>query len=339
MESPTGERSIWNFASSTIRRVERAKVTRRTASLLLGAAALLLVAADAPREVGGFVLADPTVDPSKILAGGPGRDGIPVVDAPVFSPAGEATWIGRDTEVLGVEIGGAAHAFPVRTLEYHQAVNDEIGGVPVVVTFDPLAGAPRAYRREVEGRTLRFGVSGLLYNHNFLLYDRETESLWSQFTGEAIAGKLAGKRLAPVVVRQETAAVWTRRAPGSVFLRYPAPERIAYQVSPYQTYWVQDKILFPVAAEDARYHPKELVAGVVVGDVARAYLGSIVTREGGSLEDEVAGVAIRLTYDSDTGTFGWEVPDGVRVEEAYWLAWKAFHPDTQIWRDELPPAG
>ena len=238
--------------------------------------------------------------------------------------------------MLGVAIGSAAHGFPVRTLEYHQIVNDEIGGVPVVVSYDPLAGTPRAYRRTVGGKALSFGVSGLLYNHNFLLYDRETESLWSQFTGEAIAGELAGVRLEPVVVRQEVSATWIRRAPGTVFLAYPDPERIQYRISPYQTYWVQDKLLFPVSAEDRRYHTKELVAGLVVGDVARAYLGSIVTREGGELEDEIGGVKVRITYDTDTGTFTWEAPDGVRVDEAYWLAWKAFHPKTEIWHDELP---
>jgi hypothetical protein len=298
---------------------------------------LVLVAADAPREVGGFILSNPTVDPAGIIAGGPGKDGIPVVDAPEFASVAEATWVGPTTEVLGVEIGGESHAFPVRTLEYHQVVNDEIGGVPLVVTYDPLAGTPRVYRRKLGDRTLHFGVSGLLYNDNFLLYDRETESLWSQFTGEAIAGELAGRRLTPVVVRQVTSAHWIRRAPGSVYLRQPDPEHIEYRISPYQTYWVQDKILFPVAARDSRYHPKELVAGVVVDGVARAYLGSIVTREGGSLEDTIGGVTLRLAYDTDTGTFTWEAPDGVRVDEAYWLAWKAFHPDTEIWHDELPP--
>ena len=96
--------------------------------------------------------------------------------------------------MLGVSIGGDARAYldsPI--LEYHQIVNDTVGGVPIAVTYDPLTGAPLAWKRSVGGRTLRFGVSGLLYNSGFLLYDHETESLWSQFDGRAIAGPLAGK--------------------------------------------------------------------------------------------------------------------------------------------------
>ena len=242
--------------------------------------------------------------------------------------------MGPFTEVIGLEIAGDARAYPLRILEYHQIVNDTVGGVPVAVTYDPLAGTPFAWRREARGRTLTFGVSGLLYNHNFLLFDRGTGSLWSQFLGKAIAGPLAGETLRRVEARQTIGAAWLEQHPDGRVLRQPLPDKIDYRVSPYQTYWVKDEILFPVAARDDRYHPKELVLGVVAGGEKRAYLGSIVTREGGELEDTVGGVPVKIRYDTDTGTFAWEIPDEATVVEAYWLAWKAFHPDTQIWRDE-----
>lgn len=92
-------------------------------------------------------------------------------------------------------------------------MNDVLGDEPVVVTYDPLAGVPRAFRRRVGDRVLEFGVSGLVYNHNFLLYDRETGSLWVQFTGEAIAGPLAGRTLDRLRIRQEPSPPGSRGNP------------------------------------------------------------------------------------------------------------------------------
>ncbi len=286
----------------------------------------------AETTLGGFDVGNLNVDRALLVEGGPGRDGIKSVDAPEFSPIQDAGWIGRDTEVVGVVVGGEARAYPVRMLEFHQIVNDTIGGVPVVVTFDPLAGTPAAYRRRVADDTLEFGVSGLLHNHNFLLYDRQSDSLWSQFTGQAVAGERAGRTLDRVLVRQETASRWLQRQVDTGFLRPPMPEKIQYRLSPYSAYWIEDKRLFPVAAKDERYHAKELVLGVVAGDTVRAYLGSELTLAGGRLEDDLGGRKLQVFYDSDTGTFGWEADAGIEVFEAYWLAWKAFHPKTDVWK-------
>ena len=304
---------------------------------LLQAAALAGHAADAPQK-GGFTLTKLEVDASRIVEGGPGKDGIHSVDAPKFATLPEAPWLGRETEVLGLELGDKARAYPVRMLEFHQIVNDVIGDTPVAITYDPLAGTPVAFSRKVGGRTLTFGVSGLLYNHNFLMFDRETNSLWSQFLGRAVAGPLAGQRLERLPLRQETAGAWVTRVGDTQVLMHPDPERVPYVMSPYSEYWVQDKLIFPVAARDERYHPKELVLGVVVDGKARAYLGSIVTREGGKVDERIGGKRVQVRYATETGTFDWEVDEGVEVAEAYWLAWKAFHPETDVWRDDAKPA-
>jgi hypothetical protein len=303
------------------------------AALLALAAAPASRAADAPTK-GGFVLTHLQVDAAQIVDGGPGKDGIHSVDQPAFATLQEAVWLDKDTEVIGLKVGDEARAYPVRMLEYHQIVNDRIGTAPVAVTYDPLAGTPFAFSRTLDGKTLTFGVSGLLYNHNFLMFDRETGSLWSQFLGRALAGSLAGKQLTRLPVRQETIGAWVARVGETRVMKHPDPERIHYLVSPYSSYWVQDRALFPVAAQDTRYHAKELVLGVVVNGKARAYLGSILTREGGAAEDKVGGKQVKVRYSTDTGTFDWEVDDGVEVAEAYWLCWKAFHPDTEIWKDK-----
>jgi hypothetical protein len=289
-------------------------------------------------ELNGFDLRLGVVPPSEIIAGGPPRDGIRSVDAPQFVSPGEAIWAPPPVPVIGAALAGEARAYPVHLLEYHQVVNDRFGAVPLVVTYDPLTGVPKAYRSRVGGRDLHFGVSGLIYKTSFLLYDRETESLWSQYLGKAISGPLVGQLLEAVQTRQEPMGIWFRRHPQTTVLTRPERQHIDYRYSPFKAYWLSKKVIFPVEAVDDRYHPKEVVLGVAVGDARRAYLGSILTAEGGRIVDDFAGHKVRVDYDSDTGTFVWEAPEDVVVTDAYWFAWKSFHPDTEIWqgRDSSP---
>ena len=306
-------------------------------------AALALVAADLPTPpaettpkqdpMNGFAITRQLVDREKIVPGGPPRDGIHSIDAPTFASAQAGDAVAPETAVLGVSIGGDARSYLIPVLEYHQVVNDTVGGVPIAVSYDPLTGVPRVFKRTVDGRELHFGVSGLLYNSGFLLFDRETESLWSQFQGRAIAGALAGKVLERVPVRQEEFASWTKREPGAKILVPPEPEKIDYNASPYEGYSEKDGSAFPVEARDRRFHAKELVLGVVANGKARAYLASLVKRAGGHVEDQFEGLKIAIDYAPDTSTFRWSAPADADVTDAYWFAWKAFHPDTEIWHD------
>jgi hypothetical protein len=292
-------------------------------------------AAEPERDrLNGFTISRQTVDRDDIVPGGPPRDGIRSVDAPGFVPSEEATWIDDSTPVLGVVVKDDARAYPVHLMDYHQIVNDVVGGVPLAVTWDPLTGAPLAFERKVDDRTLTFGVSGLLYNSGFLMYDRETESLWSQFLGKAISGPLAGKTLRRVRIRQEDLTSWRTRVGKTRVLERPAPQKIDYRFSPFDRYLVENSVRYPVKARDDRFHAKELVLGVVADGKARAYLGSVLTREGGWAEDVLQGHKLQIDYSTELSVFRWEAPDDVQVTEAYWFAWKAFHPDTEIWKEE-----
>jgi hypothetical protein len=111
----------------------------------------------------------------------------------------------------------------------------------------------------------------------------------------------------------------------------PDPKRINYRFNPYTKYMIEDQIPFPVAAKDERFHAKRLVLGVVAGGKARAYLDSRVMEAGGSVEDEFAGKKIHLEFRPGDAVFVYDIPEGVGVTEAYWFAWKAFHPDTELW--------
>ena len=309
----------------------------RTGVLPILAIACVAFAPPAVAETGnsdslnGFDLSAAAVPRESVVAGGPPRDGIRSVDAPSFANAEEAVWVVADTPVIGVVVGETARAYPVHLLEYHQIVNDRIGEQAFAVTYDPLSGSPLVFDATVEGQRLEFGVSGLVYESNFLFYDRQTQSLWSQLLGEAVAGPLKGTKLVRLRCRQEAFGVWKHRHPESSVLERPELKKIDYRYSPFSAYWVSKKIAYPVSTTDDRFHPKELALGVEAGGEVRAYLGSLMVEAGGRVVDEVGDHKIHIAYDVDVGAFSWEAPDEMEVTEAYWFAWKTFHPDTEIW--------
>lgn len=317
--------------------------TVRAALLLLVLLLASTVAADdevAPpaqtdaSRVNGFSLDALVVERSEIIAGGPQRDGIRSVDEPEFANVAEARkWVAPDNPVIGVAIGEEAFAYPIHLMEHHQVVNQRVGGRAIAVTYDPLTDAAVAYEARVGDADLQFGVSGLVHQSNFLMYDRESESLWSQMQGRAISGPRSGRRLVPIRTRVEPLGAWLSRHPASKVLVRPELKKIDYRYSPYAAYWVSKELVFPVPATDDRFHPKEVALGLEVGGAARAYLGSILTASGGRIIDDFAGRKVRIAYDSGTGTFMWEIPEDVRVTAAYWFAWKAFHSETEVWND------
>ncbi|MEM7119541.1 MAG: DUF3179 domain-containing (seleno)protein [Chloroflexota bacterium] len=133
---------------------------------------------------------------NEILSGGPPRDGIPSIDEPQFVTAAEAEeWLNPTEPIISVEINGDARAYPIQILTWHEIVNDTVGDVPVIVTFCPLCNSAIVFDRRFDGNTFEFGTSGLLRNSDLIMYDRTTETLWQQFTGEGIVGELVGERL------------------------------------------------------------------------------------------------------------------------------------------------
>jgi hypothetical protein len=137
------------------------------------------------------------VELDEIISGGPPRDGIPSIDDPRFVTRADAGgWLADKEPVIALELGGDARAYPLQILTWHEIVNDKVGDVPVAVTFCPLCNSALAFDRRMNGQVLEFGTSGLLRNSDLVMYDRSTESLWQQFTGEAIVGELTGAQLA-----------------------------------------------------------------------------------------------------------------------------------------------
>ena len=137
-----------------------------------------------------------TISTSDLLSGGPPRDGIPSIDDPQFiSPAEAAEWLAGNEPVIVVEFNGDARAYPLQILTWHEIVNDTVGGVPLIVTFCPLCNSAIVFERTLDGEPVEFGTSGLLRKSDLVMYDRKTETLWQQFTGEGLIGDLAGAQL------------------------------------------------------------------------------------------------------------------------------------------------
>jgi hypothetical protein len=132
----------------------------------------------------------------EILSGGPPKDGIPPIDNPKFVTVDEAdNWLKDVEPVISMELNGAARAYPLQILTWHEIVNDVIGDTPVLVSFCPLCNTAIAFERGLDGVTYDFGTTGRLRYSNLIMYDRQTETWWQQATGEAIVGELTGSRL------------------------------------------------------------------------------------------------------------------------------------------------
>jgi len=286
----------------------------------------------------GFPVDGALVPVEEIVSGGPQKDGIPSLENPAFVTAAEATFLNGRDRVLGISLNGVTRAYPIRILNYHEIVNDTLNGEPIVITYCPLCGSGMAFEATVDGRAFEFGVSGLLYNSDVLMYDRLTGSLWSQLKSMAVTGPMKGTRLTPVVLSHTSWADWRRRYPQSEVLTTDTGYRRDYRVDPYPSYGRSGKLYFPVAETSTRYRRKELVMGLEIDEQFKAYALIELEKGPGRFTDEFQGREFEVLFDAENRTArildgnGNEIPTTI----AFWFAWYAFHPDTEIYtRQEL----
>ncbi|MGH8775835.1 MAG: DUF3179 domain-containing protein [Jiangellaceae bacterium] len=135
---------------------------------------------------------DPLLDPTFVLSGGPPPDGIPAIDAPTFLRAQDVGFLADTEAILALTVGDDTRGYPFQIMTWHEIVNDTVGGVPVAVTYCPLCNSGVAFDRRVDGKVLDFGTSGMLHASNLIMYDRQTESLWPQLSGQAAIGVMTG---------------------------------------------------------------------------------------------------------------------------------------------------
>lgn len=300
----------------------------------IGLLLLLLTSLSFAQGFNGFDLEGSLLPAEKILQGGPPRDGIPSIDQPKFLSAVQG---GLDPAslVVGITLNGESRAYPVAILNWHELVNDRIGTQALVISYCPLCGTALVFNAEVQGQTLEFGVSGLLYNSDLLLYDRQHLSLWSQITGEAISGPKAGQRLELLPAELTTWQRWHAEHPATLILSTDTGFNRDYSRSPYGDYDSNDRLYFPVEFLSQRYHPKERVLGVEIEGVFKAYpFAELAQRETQEpLYDSLAGKLLRIEYDlpSRSGRVFDEAGKELPVINSFWFAWYGFHPQTAVY--------
>ncbi len=234
-----------------------------------------------------------TIDLSELILGigaSEPRDAIPPIDTPVYETidaAGE--WlIDREPGVL-VQLNGEVRFLPLSILTRHEIVNDVIGGVSVSVTFCPLCNSAVAFDRQVDGRIVRFGVSGLLRNNDLVMWDDQTVSLWQQATGEAVVGQYLGTQLEMVPVSIVSFGDFRDGFPDGVSLSRATGFDLTYGVNPYPGLSGRFAPLIPFERNrDGRYFAMERMVGVSVDDVHKAY-PFILLREKRVVNDRVNG--------------------------------------------------
>jgi len=298
--------------------------------LLLG---LLLTIDAAAESINGFVLDGALVPVEEILRGGPGRDGIPSLDKPVFVHAGDAKFLRPRDRILGIEINGVARAYPVRILNYHEIVNDWIESEAIVITYCPLCASGMAFLSTINGKRFEFGVSGLLYNSDVLLYDRNTGSLWSQIKKTAVTGQMRGTELAAIPLSHTTWRDWQSRYPNTQVLSMDTGFRRNYRVSPYGNYGRDGKLYFPVAEENRQFRRKSVVLGLDIGGHFKAYPFDELKQGPAQFVDDFQDRRLHITYDDKNQTAQIVDADGNELPTVlvFWFAWYAFHPETEIY--------
>lgn len=247
----------------------------------------------------------------RIQWGGVKKDGIPALDKPELIAAADASYLTPEDRVFGVSVGGETRAYPLRILDWHEMANDVVGDTSVSLAYCTLCGAGVLYSGQAGGRTFTFGSSGLLYESNKLMYDRQTLTLWNQLTGEPVFGPLAASGLKlerlPVVVT--TWAKWKKDHPETrVLSPRTGFDRDYTPGKPYGAYFESPELMFPALGASPKMAGKAQVFALVLGGVAKAYPLADLPKPG-AISDRVGGIPVVLAVDETGAVRAYERKD------------------------------
>jgi len=313
---------------------------------------------------------DPLVPMKKILSGGPPKDGIPSIDNPKFLTVENVNFLEDSDKIVGLQFNGISKAYPLKILVWHEIVNDYIGGLPVAITYCPLCFTTMVFERTIDDQVVEFGTSGKLYNSNLVMYDRLSDSYWSQAIGKGIVGKYSGYDLKRVPFDLVLWKEWKELYPNTLVLSKDTGTSRPYSTDPYGDYYTNPRIFFPVENSDDRLGPKELVMGFEYDDNHKAYkLVDIESQK--VINDSVGEKEVMLVslypfmaraydrvldekvldfhlsddklMDMETGSewnFEGQAISGplkgkqlarLALDPSFWFSWVAFHPDTELY--------
>jgi hypothetical protein len=222
---------------------------------------------DVPSGLRDYPIAvDEVPELGRLRSGGPPPDGIPAIDSPVFYSADSVGYLGPNDPVLSLEIDGDSRAYPLEVMIWHEIVNDTVGGIPVVVAYCPLCNSVTVFDRRIEGRVLDFGTSGLLFNSSLVMYDRQTETLWSHFAGRPLYGELDEAELVDHPATIVGFGAWRDAHPDGLVLSAETGHDRPYGQNPYPGYDDVNREPFLFEGEvDGRYTSMTRLVGVSTG--------------------------------------------------------------------------
>ena len=276
---------------------------------------------------------------NEIRGGGPPKDGIPSVDNPKFVSIEEGNSFLDDNEPGIAFSRGDIHRFyPYQILVWHEIVNDIVEGKRILVTYCPLCLTGFVFDPIVNEERVEFGTSGKLWKSNLVMYDRKTDSLWSQVLGEAVVGEMTGTKLIVLPSDQIRYGNWKRLHPDGQVLSRDTGARRFYGSSPYGDYFSTTNLALSLAnPTDTRLPNDAFVFGIVENEKSKAYFVEAI-KEKGEVEDVFEGATFILKYDEDLDVVRMfrKLPDGtfkrVNPISGFWFSWAAAHPDTDLYK-------
>ncbi|MBE9527253.1 MAG: DUF3179 domain-containing protein [Proteobacteria bacterium] len=282
----------------------------------------------------GFDLSNASIKIEDVFSGGPPRDGIPSIDNPKFIDVDKVDFLQDDDIVIGLVRGEKVRAYPTRILVWHEIVNDVINGDAVAVTYCPLCGTAMVFERNIAEQLHTFGVSGLLYQSDVLMYDRESESLWSQLAMKSISGPEVGKKLTWLPSDYLTWKAWREKYPKGEVLSTETGFNRNYKSKAYSSYFASDKTMFPVPHTRKELSKKAWVIGIIVGGQAKAYPVKKLSTDNVIL-DKLGNTQVSIKYNVEqhfaqvTNQQNEQIPSVL----VFWFAWQAFYPNTELWQE------
>jgi hypothetical protein len=300
----------------------------------------------------GFAIEPCLVRRDLIVASGMPKDGLPALVEPVVWTVAQAEAAIRPRKflvpgdrVIGVRLGGQARAYPLRVLVWHEVVNDALAGRPILVTYNPLCDSAVVFARAVAGRVSTFAFSGLLYDSNLLMYERQPartgESLWSQLLFRAVTGPsaAAGEALEVLPISVASWGDWRRENPATTVLA-PDPRLLEqYSREPYTSYFGSDQLRFPVQPlPPPTLYPLKTPVVALAGPAGwTAFPFPVVAslaQTGPPADAPWAALASALTYRAQGPTVvvsADRLPPGTGVVYASTFAWFATHNGETTW--------
>jgi hypothetical protein len=287
------------------------------------------------RLLENYDTSDPRIDLDGLVGPGVAKDGIPALTNPVRTAANRASYPSGDDRVVAVEIDDEAVAYPLLILNWHEIVNDLVGDVPIAVTYCPLCDSVSVFDRrltvmengESSTQTLEFGVSGLLYNSNVVMYERSTMGLWSQVYMQAVTGPHAGRDLRHRPVRMMTFVEFRAKHPNGEVLTTETGHQREYERNPYARYFTSDRLFMEMEFGD-ELPPKTLGLGVRAEEFTAFVTAEAAMDEPVRLETPLGEIVIKA--DADAGIYIEETPNDARIVQTFYHSWSAFYPGSRI---------